>query len=427
MTRFLWTIAAVCLLLTGLAFPAPAADKGTLRAGAARADVTPAADLAVLMSGYASRDQGHKDIHDPIYFRVIVVDDGAAQAAIIGSDFAAIPDGFWETMSARIAHETGIPRENILLTATHTHAAPDLARLADTDNPRHAAYYQEIQDKLAAAVREARDKLQPARFGFGTGKASVNMNRRARMADGGYWLGDNPDGPSNKTVAVLKFENESGAPIAILANYSVHGTVMGPRNYSISGDLPGETARDVEQHYGGDVVAPWTSAAAGDQDPIYRVGTDFDNVTVLGRILAEEVIRVADTIKTSNRVSVRGAQRVVTCPGKTNPPGPARRPDLKYEFLDADPADIRLSLLMLNHVAITGVSGEVLTGIETHLDKETPFRATLMLTHANGRSGYIPDDAAYEKVSYEIVSTHFKQGCAEGAIVNGLLDMMDGL
>jgi hypothetical protein len=202
---------------------------------------------------------------------------------------------------------------------------------------------------------------------------------------------------------------------------------MGPRNYSISGDLPGETSRDVEQHYGGDVVAPWTSAAAGDQDPIYRVGDDFNNVVVLGRILAEEVIRVADTIKTSNRVSIRGTQRVVTCPGKKNPPGPARRPDLKYEFLDADPVDIRLSLVMLNHVAISGVSGEVLTGIETHLDKETPFRATMMLTHANGRSGYIPDDAAYEKVSYEIVTTRLKQGCAEDAIVNGLLDMMDAL
>ncbi len=427
MTRLLSMLSAMSLLLMGLAPPSFGAGKGSLRAGAARADVTPAEDLAVPMSGYSSRDQGHKDIHDPIYFRVIVVDDGSAQAAIIGSDFVGIPNGFWETMSARISSETGIPRENILLTATHTHAAPDLARLADTDNPRHAAYYQEVQDKLAAAVRQARDKLQPARFGFGTGKASVNMNRRARMADGGYWLGDNPDGPSNKTVAVLKFESASGTPLAILANYSVHGTVMGPRNYSISGDLPGETARDVEQHYGGDVVVPWTSAAAGDQDPIYRVGTDFDNVTVLGRILSEEVIRVADTIRTSNRVSISGAQRVVTCPGKMNPPGPARRPDLKYEFLDADPVDIRLSVLLLNHVAITGVSGEVLTGIETHLDKETPFRATMMLTHANGSIGYIPDDDAYEKVSYEIVSTHLKRGCAEDAIVNGLVDMMDTL
>jgi len=427
MTRLLQILAAVWLLLTGLASSSFGAEKGSLRAGAAKADITPAEDLAVLMSGYSSRDQGHKDIHDRIYFRAIVVDDGSARAVLIGSDVAAIPNGFWEEMSERITKESGIPREHILLSATHTHAAPDLARLAGTDNPKHAAYYQEIKDKLAAAVRQAQDKLQPARFGFGTGKASVNMNRRARMANGGYWLGNNPEGPSDKTVAVLKFEAESGAPIAILVNYSVHGTVMGPRNYSISGDLPGETSRLVEQHYGGDVVVPWTSAAAGDQDPIYRVGDDFNNVLALGRILADEAIRVAETIKTSNRASIRGAQRVVTCPGKKNPPGPARRPDLDYQFLDADPVDIRLSLLMLNHVAISGVSGEVLTGIETRLENETPFRATMMLTHANGRSGYIPDDDAYETISYEIVTTRIKQGCAEAAIVQGLVDMMDTL
>jgi hypothetical protein len=416
-----------CVLVVALGSNSPGAEKGSLRAGAVRVDVTPAEDLAVLMSGYSSRDQGHKEIHDRIYIRVIVVDDGSAQAVLIGSDFGAIPEEFWAAMTARIAAETGIPREHVLLTATHTHAAPDLAYLHGTDNPRHAAYFQEVKDKLAGAVRQAREKLQPARFGFGTGKASVNMNRRARLANGGYWLGNNPEGPSDKTVAVLKFETEAGAPLAMLVNYSVHGTVMGPRNDSISGDLPGETSRVVEQHFGGGVVAPWTSAAAGDQDPIYRVGDDFDNVTVLGAILGEEVIRVAGTIKTSNRMSVRGAQRVVTCPGKQNPPGPRRRDDLNYQFLDADPVDIRISLVMLNHVAITGVSGEVLTGIETRLENETPFRATLMLTHANGRSGYIPDDAAYEKISYEIVSSRVKQGCAEDAIVSGLIDMMDSL
>jgi hypothetical protein len=196
----------------------------------------------------------------------------------------------------------------------------------------------------------------------------------------------------------------------------------------ISGDLPGETSRLVEQHYGGNVVVPWTSAAAGDQDPIYRVGEDFNNVKVLGQILSEEVIRVAGNIKTSNRAQIVGAQKVVTCPGKRSPPDrPGRRDDLNYEFLDADPVDIRISLLMLNHIAFAGVSGEVLTGIGTRLKNESPFQATMMLTHANGRSGYIPDDAAYERISYEIVTTRLKQGCAEGAIVHGLLDMMDSM
>jgi hypothetical protein len=47
-----------------------------------------------------------------------------------------------------------------------------------------------------------------------------------------------------------------------------------------------------------------------------------------------------------------------------------------------------------------------------------------MVTHANGSSGYIPNDAAFDQISYEITTSHLKPGCAENAIVNGLLDMI---
>ena len=47
-----------------------------------------------------------------------------------------------------------------------------------------------------------------------------------------------------------------------------------------------------------------------------------------------------------------------------------------------------------------------------------------MLTHANGSSGYLPDDAAYDQVSYEIQTARVKRGCAENAIVNGLREMI---
>jgi hypothetical protein len=49
----------------------------------------------------------------------------------------------------------------------------------------------------------------------------------------------------------------------------------------------------------------------------------------------------------------------------------------------------------------------------------------MMATNCNGYSSYIPDDAAYDEVSYEIVSASVKRGCAENAIVNGLLGMID--
>lgn len=79
---------------------------------------------------------------------------------------------------------------------------------------------------------------------------------------------------------------------------------------------------------------------------------------------------------------------------------------------------------MINDIAIAGVSAEVLTNIASRLKLESPLTKTFMVTHCNGSSGYIPDDAAYDQVSYEITTTRVKRGCAENAIVNGFLEMI---
>jgi neutral ceramidase len=94
------------------------------------------------------------------------------------------------------------------------------------------------------------------------------------------------------------------------------------------------------------------------------------------------------------------------------------------EFADADPVPIRLSLLVINDIPFAGVSGEILTNIGLRLKRESPLTRTMMLTHCNASSGYIPDDAAYEQVSYEVTTSRVKRGCAEAAIVNGFVEML---
>jgi hypothetical protein len=300
-----------------------------------------------------------------------------------------------------------------------------------------------VEDAAVEAVRRAKAQLQPARFGAGTGAAHVNANRR-EPSSRGWWLGFNENGPSDKTVAVLRFEDLSGKPIAFLINYAVHAVVMGPENLQITGDLAGATSRYVEEHYlgkvrtrsdagprlglrpeqqPGEVVAIWTSGAAGDQNPVSMArGEDFTLVGALGQVLGEAVVRAAGSIKTSERADLRTGQRLVTCPGRRVEPGPTPRPE--YKFADSDPVNIRLGLIMIGDVALAGVSGEVLTPIALRLKRESPFPQTIMITHANGSSGYIPNDDAYGQISYEITASRLKPGCAENEIVNGLLGLM---
>jgi hypothetical protein len=131
--------------------------------------------------------------------------------------------------------------------------------------------------------------------------------------------------------------------------------------------------------------------AARDQNPISLArGSDFTMVDALGKILGEETVRVAATIHTTDQARVWGKQLVFTCPGRKLEPGPV--PRKKYSSEDSDPVSIRLSLLLINDIGLAGVSGEVMTMIREHLKRQSPLSHTVILTHANGSSGYIPDE-----------------------------------
>jgi hypothetical protein len=397
---------------------------GALRAGAARVDITPGKEAHPPLCGYGDPGRDQQGIHDPLHVRALVVDDGTEKVAVVTVESVDIPEPLWEDVTKRLDQGAGIRRQSILISSVHTHGAPCLAAESG-DGRAPSAFLVRVSDAIVEAVRKSIASLKPARAGFGTGAAWVNINRRARRAEGGYWLGYNPEGVSDKTVGVLKVEEVSGRTIAVVINYAVHGTVMGGHNLQITADVPGATSRFVEAALGDAAVALWTSGAAGDQNPIYRaVGSDFQPMEALGRILGEEVIRVARSIRMSEAGRVSAAQRVITCPGQRVVPGPL--PRANYQFDDAAPVPIRLTLLMIQHTALAGVSGEVLTRIGQRLKSESPFSGTLMLTHTNGSSGYLPDDVAYQQISYEIATSRVKKGCAEDGIVNHFLEMMDG-
>jgi neutral ceramidase len=400
------------------------AAKAELRIGAARIDITPGKDESLQLAGYAGRKEGDKGIHDGLYVRAIALKSGAAEAAILTADLASLSRDFWERVTRKLALQTGIPQANILIAATHTHSAPVTGayEILEPGSPE-ARYIARVEQAMTDALTQAKRNEQPGRIGAGTGRANVNVNRIAQMGDGSWWLGYNPDGASDKTVAVVKFEKSDGQPLAILMNYAVHGTGMGQENFLVSADVPGAASRYVEQHFGDAVVAPFTSGAAGDQCPIYdRAPARFDGVLAIGRILGEEVIRVAGTIRASPDATIQLTQRVVTCPGRSFVRGPHGRQDGHFE--DSPPVEIRLSLLRINDIALAGVSGEVLTMIGQRLKSSSPLPNTIMVTHCNGSSGYLPDDDAYARVGYEIQTTHVAPGCAEKAIVGGFVEML---
>ncbi len=214
-----------------------------------------------------------------------------------------------------------------------------------------------------------------------------------------------------------------------LHNYFVNSAI-GPDNCLLTGDLPGAAERYVETYYDDKVIALWTIGAAGDQNPKYMGGdTTFTQkdrepgyplMQTLGQIVGEEVVRVADRIDhVTGVVRIEAEERTVICPAKV--PERLKGTNVKEQV---DSLAIRLGLILINHIALTSVSGEVATNIYYHLKQDSPFTNTLMITMANDRVGYIIEDAAYDTPTFETTGTPLVRGYAEKAIVHSLVEMM---
>ncbi|MGW0710318.1 neutral/alkaline non-lysosomal ceramidase N-terminal domain-containing protein [Streptomyces sp. NPDC002643] len=405
-----------------------------LRAGAVKAEITPD-DLTNLhpMPGEFT------GVHDPLFLRALYLSDGDTETALVSLDL--IEAGDITPLRERIQRELGIPADHVVVTATHTHNAPRIAdvspgALAHAGGPESFAYTEVVYDRVVAAIHKARADARPARFGVGTGTADVNVNRE-QYADGRWTLGHNPEGPSDKTVWVLKFETLDGYPIAVVVNYAVHSTVVFGSG-EISGDLAGAACRYIEEHiegddHHGDAVALWTPGPLGDQAPRVDLGLPFGiapterqkarayaAMDAQGLIVGAEVLRVAAGLTgLASAVRIGAEQRTVPCPVKE---GQDVMSTMRQELVDTVP--LRLALITLGDVALAGVSGEVVTDIYRRLADRSPLARTLLISIANDRIGYLPDDARFDRPVHSVNGCPIARGHAETAIVEGVSDMI---
>jgi hypothetical protein len=429
--RNLFRFVVLTTFMAARSLPAAATERGQLWAAVAKVDITPS-DLTGLTNLWGTQFEG---VRDKIYVRALVLDNSKTKTAVIVADLVEFGDT--TAVRRRIAQEVGIPADNIFITATHDYSAPRAGKVSPGGTARAggtatASYSAYVDERILDAVREAKAKLQPAKVGVGTGYADVNVNREV-LTSQGWRIGPNPDGPSDKTVWVVKFETMADEPIAFFVNYAVRSVVMGPENKLLTGDLAGATSRFIEQHFDDKVVALLTTGSVGDQNPKFitwdytftkkTVEPGFSLVDTQGQILAEEALRTADHIEHEHSdIQLMAAQRIVTCSPNTKP-----NPNRPAQVLVPPSAqvDILLGLLMIDKTALASVSGEVVTKIYWRLKKESPFTNTIVMSLVNDRIGYLADDAAYDTPYFELSGTPVAKNCAETGIVNGMLDMMN--
>jgi neutral ceramidase len=419
---FVGLLAAAAL---GVGLPAGAAgDEGALRVGLARTDITP--EAPVTLSGYESRKALSTGVHDPLSARVIVFERDGHRLVLVSTDLIGFYGGSLDATRKTILKTCRLESSELFLTAIHTHSAPNLAVDATGGSPSNVAYTKALGPKLAAAVNEALAHMAPARLAAGSGSSPVGVNRREPVTDRNgttrIVLGRNPAVMTDREVQVLVVQPADAArPAAVLFAYASHSTSLGPGNLKISGDVHGIAAQFVEAHLGHGLIAPEFAGASGDIDPWFRVLPAFQSEegwvpepVLLGTMLGEEVVHVADKVKPVSATGpVRTAARTLELPAKPGGRGASASGTKALE----------VTVGRVGDVAFVGLGCEAFNAIGKAIKAGSPFRQTLVITHCNGASGYLPTRESYPAGGYEIESSSFAPGADETLVqeVLGLL------
>lgn len=291
--------------------------------------------------------------------------------------------------------------------ATHNHGGPVTSVYSDDPTPAEEQYFEYLQEKLIQAVTEAVNNTEPARIGVGRGTCKMNINRRARHAEGGIWLGRNPDGPCDHQVTIIRLDDLNMKPIGSLVDWPCHGTVSGQDNTQITGDWPGSVARHIREEV--QIPVMITAGASADINPIYGPNSKFNDIEAIGQLVAEEALNIFSKIDTEIPGELEIERASVQAKGKKR--SSSRLPGVSLD--QAEDQTLRLVSLKVGNIVIAGISGELMTEIGGAVVGISPFKNTFVISHCDGNNGYLCTDAAYREGGYEPMVSKTMPGTSE--------------
>lgn len=406
---------------------------GNFRAAVIKVDITP--DQPKMLLGYNARES--KGVNDRIYHRIIMLDDGITQFYLVSSDICVISPSEYDHVANLLFRQFGIAPENFWWTLTHTHSAPEvgvpgLPEVFMGERYKHAvdtAYTFFVEQKLIEGIKQARKQLVKAKLGVGWGHSNANINRRGIDVDGKASLGMNPDGPVDRKIGLMRIDKEDGTPLALIANYAVHGTALGAANLKISGDVPGIVSEYVEEKTGMPLL--FINGAAGNIAPIYSTQPDIHAAR-----LSQYRVLLGDRILEANKSIISATEHVQLFAGKTFIETPRKEnlgwpSDLeKYTRNTKDGKSmVRLPagfLKINNDIAIWSLPVELFCEISNEIRDKSPYAYTFYYGYTNGWLGYLPPAAAFKHGGYEVEVVCPYTTAAEKDVKDAVMNYLQG-
>ncbi len=405
-----------------------------LRAGISKADITP--EKSIYLGGYRLRTEPSDGVYGKLYTRVLVFDDNIQKIVFIENDVIGFRDhkgiGDKDRKGIRklVSDETGIPLNNILLGSVHNHAAP---RPGYEKN--YPGWNEKFNNQVISAVKEAIKNLKPVKIGGGIGHSRIAINRRKKVEGGlsfetfdeNYFsqsygqdktdnpvkileiegvvrLGANPEGPIDDEVGIMRIDDMSGNPVAVMVNYACHGTSLGSRNKTISPEWMGHMLEYVEETLPG-VTGIFLQGAAGDINPRFIGGLEGykdnpEKTKKLGYEIGQEVISVFDAIKTVTPVNpqIKLVYKNIQLPKS-------------YKILPEDfrktTISVSTTIVRIDDYTWVTFPGELFHEIGKRIKWSTQSRFPFVIGYCNGSVGYLPTQKAFSEGGYEPAWSQF--------------------
>ena len=261
-----------------LAAPGVAAETSTPQVGIAVRDITP--DLPIRLAGYAGRNHPADKLDTPLLVQALALKNASGERFVfVALDNCEVSHAFMQPVLQQLAEKHQLGRGEVAVVSSHTHSAPvleqtltDMAQPLPADREQIAKYSRLLQSKLVEVVGAALADLQPATLERGLGRACFAMNRRVYQGDK-VVFGNNPDGPVDWDVPVLRVKGTNGTVRAILYGYACHGTSVrtGDDWYVVSGEYMAYARQHLEAAQPG-AVAMFLTGMGADSDPAPRGG-----------------------------------------------------------------------------------------------------------------------------------------------------------
>ena len=447
---------------TGGDTTAAAGENGGFRVGYGKAEITPEGPVG--MGGYGRSDQRiSTGVLSYMYVTCIAITDKDDNTILLyGMDLCGPGDAY--EFAPEVSAATGVPVENIVMSASHTHSAPDYG----VATAGQGGALNKLKKGLVKAAETAmEDRKEAKMYGGSIETEGMNFVRHYLCNDGTYCgdnFGDSSSGyaghasEADPMLQLVKFVREGDNDI-YLTNFQTHPhQTGGSAKFDLSADIVGEYRLNMEKDLGCEVL--YFSGGGGNINSRSRIAEE--NATAdfreWGKRMAKYAQQVEFTELQTGKVQASKMEFEAAI-NHNDDAAAAICSDLRNkwnngEITYAQVREIGLTYgLDLNSpyhagaiasrasmgnyssfpiwaysfgdVGFVAAPYEMFDTNGAFIKENSPFEMTIIATLSNGSNGYFPSQFAFDvSGGYECDTTKYVPGTAE-KLADSYLEMLE--